>query len=431
MGVVYLAEDTTLKRRVAIKFLPSRITVNETDKARFLQEAQAAAAINHPNVCVIHEIKFQEESPYIVMEFINGKTLRDHIRASGQETHSTSDIIDYAIQIAEALHAAHEKNIIQQYIPDISSELLHILDRTLEKDPETRYQTIKEALIDLRRIKRDSERVSRRNIPPAKDPTGKQKPNGKTPKIKPKSILNLKTLGVTLTVFMLIVLLIIYFPIGKEQVISQPAKHTQITFTGKARSPEISPDGSFIAYISSETPDKDKLIVQDLSGGKPLTIFSNKHIQNIRWTPDGSNLSVMAIQDSSSALFIIPRLGGESRKDTFFGFHTWSPDGSKYAGTLLTSKQIRFIDKGSARADKSIDLTGDFTWIHGIDWSPSNDNLHIFTTKQEEHIIWTIRTDGGHQQKVLIDSVFIQSPRWSSDGSAIYYLRPDVVRDSG
>ena len=64
MGEVYLAEDTKLKRQVAIKFLPSRITVNETDKARFLQEAQSAAAINHPNVCVIYEIQEQEEYPF-------------------------------------------------------------------------------------------------------------------------------------------------------------------------------------------------------------------------------------------------------------------------------------------------------------------------------------------------------------------------------
>ena len=59
MGEVYLAEDTKLKRQVAIKFLPSRITINETDKARFLQESQAAAAINHPNICVIYEIQDQ------------------------------------------------------------------------------------------------------------------------------------------------------------------------------------------------------------------------------------------------------------------------------------------------------------------------------------------------------------------------------------
>jgi serine/threonine protein kinase len=80
MGEVYLAQDTKLKRQVAIKFWPSRITVNETDKARFLQEAQAAAAINHPNVCVIHDIKEHENQQFIVMEYVEGQTLSDKIK---------------------------------------------------------------------------------------------------------------------------------------------------------------------------------------------------------------------------------------------------------------------------------------------------------------------------------------------------------------
>jgi serine/threonine protein kinase len=91
MGEVYLAEDTTLKRKVAIKFLPSRITVNETDKARFLQEAQAAAAINHPNVCVTHEIQDQEERPFIVMEYVKGQTRNYSQRYKIRQHHGFSE----------------------------------------------------------------------------------------------------------------------------------------------------------------------------------------------------------------------------------------------------------------------------------------------------------------------------------------------------
>ena len=81
MGEVYLADDTKLKRQDAIKFLPSRITIKKTDKVRFLQEAQAAAAINHPNVCVIHEIQDQEENPFIVMEYVDGQSLNEIVGA--------------------------------------------------------------------------------------------------------------------------------------------------------------------------------------------------------------------------------------------------------------------------------------------------------------------------------------------------------------
>jgi serine/threonine protein kinase len=80
MGEVYLADDTKLKRQVAIKFLPSHITVNKTDKARFLQEARAAAAINHPNVCVIYEIQDLEERPFIIMEYVDGSTMGAKIK---------------------------------------------------------------------------------------------------------------------------------------------------------------------------------------------------------------------------------------------------------------------------------------------------------------------------------------------------------------
>ena len=120
MGEVYLADDTKLKRQVAIKFLPSRITINETDKARFLQEAQAAAAINHPNVCVIYEIQDIKANPFIVMEYIEGQTLSDKIASKSL---SMEQVIEYAIQIGTAMQAAHEKGIVDR---DIKSDNIMI-----------------------------------------------------------------------------------------------------------------------------------------------------------------------------------------------------------------------------------------------------------------------------------------------------------------
>jgi serine/threonine protein kinase len=113
MGVVYLARDTKLKRDVAIKFLPSGITINETDQARFLQEAQAAAAINHPNVCVIHEIQEHGDTPFIVMEYVDGQTLNQKIE---HNSFSLYQVFDYALQISSALYAAHQKGIVHRDI---------------------------------------------------------------------------------------------------------------------------------------------------------------------------------------------------------------------------------------------------------------------------------------------------------------------------
>src|SRR5713101_6984424 len=77
MGVVYKAQDLKLDRLVALKFLPHHLTANEAEQARFLQEAKAAATLNHPNVCVIHSIEEHDGQQFIVMEYIDGKTLRN------------------------------------------------------------------------------------------------------------------------------------------------------------------------------------------------------------------------------------------------------------------------------------------------------------------------------------------------------------------
>lgn len=111
MGVVYKAEDTKLKRTVAIKFLPQRIAVNEDERKRFEVEAQAAAALNHPNIATIYAIEEAEGEVFIAMEYIDGKELHDVIKSDIPDPQSA---IDYATQIAEGLQAAHEKNIVHR-----------------------------------------------------------------------------------------------------------------------------------------------------------------------------------------------------------------------------------------------------------------------------------------------------------------------------
>ncbi|MCX6143519.1 MAG: protein kinase [Ignavibacteriales bacterium] len=255
MGVVYKAHDTTLDRDVALKFLPAHVSVSEETKARFLQEAKAAAALNHAHICTIHGIEEADSSLFIVMEYIEGGTLREKLPFP-----KVNDALSIAIQIGEALQEAHSKGIVhrdikadnvmltskgqakvmdfglaklkgtlkltktsstvgtlaymapeqiqggeinhrsdifsfgvllfemltgklpfrgeheaammysilneqpdplQKHLPDVSSELVHVLNRSLEKDPEDRYQHVDDMVSELRRVQKQSARVSR------------------------------------------------------------------------------------------------------------------------------------------------------------------------------------------------------------------------------------------------------------------------------
>src|SRR3990172_1091137 len=111
MGVVYKAQDTTLDRLVALKFLPPHVSASSEDKARFIQEAKAAASLAHPNICTIFGVEENEGNVFIVMEFVDGKRLKE-IRDSV----SLKQAIDIGIQLADGLSAAHEKGIVHRDI---------------------------------------------------------------------------------------------------------------------------------------------------------------------------------------------------------------------------------------------------------------------------------------------------------------------------
>ena len=359
MGVVYKAQDTKLKRTVALKFLPSHVTKNEQDLARFLQEAQSAAALNHPNVCTIYEIHDEGENPFIVMEYVEGETLRERKKEKGKRI---KQIVDYAIQIAEALKAAHAKGVIhrdiksdnimitedgrvkvmdfglaklrgaekltkssstlgtvaymspehlqgqevdartdifsfgvvlyemltgelpfkgeyesammyaivnedpepvQQYRTDLSSELLHVLNRALEKDPEERYQSVKDMLIDLKRLKRDTNKVSRESLKemPA-DESFKKKKRKKRP------------LWIGISAAMVLILIAVWFI--AQQVFRKGTDKTLIRENSIA-----------VMYFENRTGEEDfgkilvEMLTSNLSRCREIDVLSSQYLFDI------------------------------------------------------------------------------------------------------------------------------------------------------
>ncbi len=113
MGVVYEAEDTRLGRHVAIKFLPDNLTGDSKAMERFEREARAASLLNHPSICTIHEVEDHNGHPFIVMEKLEGESLKQRIRGKAMDI---DDLLDVAMHVADALSASHAKGIIHRDI---------------------------------------------------------------------------------------------------------------------------------------------------------------------------------------------------------------------------------------------------------------------------------------------------------------------------
>lgn len=150
MGKVFLAEDTKLGRKTALKFLSRELAADTEHLERFLREARAASALNHPNICTIYEINDSGKIPFIAMEYVEGETLAEMIRRRRRNIRQT---IDIAIQVAEALAEAHSKGVVHRDIKPANiivtkTGRVKILDFGLAKQmfahgdaPEARFET--------------------------------------------------------------------------------------------------------------------------------------------------------------------------------------------------------------------------------------------------------------------------------------------------
>jgi Tol biopolymer transport system component/DNA-binding winged helix-turn-helix (wHTH) protein len=211
---------------------------------------------------------------------------------------------------------------------------------------------------------------------------------------------------------------------SNQAVATTASIHRQLTFTGKEITPDLSPDGTRIAYVSAESRRR-KVMVQELGGGKEaVEVFSAPEAGALRWSPDSSELMFWARGEGTNGLFIAPASGAGARKVAEGLLVTcWSPDGSMLARALHVARKIMFLNR-LGEVQRSISLQGLAQgWIWDLDWSPVHDRL-LFVASDEHRrpAIWTIQPDGREQTKILAASMEVSAARWAPAGDAIYYF---------
>jgi Tol biopolymer transport system component/DNA-binding winged helix-turn-helix (wHTH) protein len=210
---------------------------------------------------------------------------------------------------------------------------------------------------------------------------------------------------------------------GRSVTSAGSAIHRQLTFTGKEITPVLSPDGSRIAYVSKESPDR-KVVVREVTGGEPLVVFSAPEAGALRWSPGGAELMFWARGNGTDGQYIAPVSGEGARKlvDGFF-VSAWSPDGATIALALFASRQrIVFLNR-VGEVKRTIDLSGSRAWIWDLDWSRVHGRL-LYVAEDDEGrpTIWTIRPDGTEQSRAFTGDTRILGARWAPAGDAIYYF---------
>jgi len=533
MGVVYKAHDEKLDRVVALKFLPHHLIVNEAEQARFLQEARAAATLNHPNVCTIFDIKEEGGQQFIVMEYVDGKTLR-HIIAGSPLV--LNDAISYAIQMGDALQEAHTKGIVhrdvkaenimvnskkqikvmdfglaklkgslkltktsstvgtlaymapeqiqggevdarsdifsfgvvlfemltgkipfrgehdaalmysivneepeplQTHMPDASSELLHIINRALEKDPEDRYQTVHDMVIDLRRLKKDSSRVSRKTlshaIPPPTALSQETAPIPATPPTKDRQKKIWIGAGVVLLVALAFGLWKILQPsVGvSDDLVFRPL---QIPFT-TIWYPGFSADGNWIAFPATDANNVTEIYYMHISGGEPKALTNDsvfKYTAEI--SPDGSQVlfskaNSRGFQVFPLELWTVSTLGGSGKKlADNSNAARWSPDGKliAYLGIRLAGGPALWVMNadGSGKHSVVADSVGGPGSRVSMSWSPDGGSIAWIRNfagdagKYQEVILHEIETGKEHQ--VTHDKKNIDEVCWTAKGMILF-----------
>jgi eukaryotic-like serine/threonine-protein kinase len=541
MGMVYKAEDLKLGRRVALKFLPQELRNDPKAVERFEREARAASALDHPNICSIYEFGEHEGQPFLVMQLLEGETLRERIGGELQNGKPlpTNELLDLAIQISSGLEAAHQKSIIHRDIkpanifitergeakildfglakltyagdragfqydearsqdattalahdlrlsltgvamgtvpymspeqvrgekldartdlfsfglviyematgqqafsgdtaaalheailnrapvparelnPELPPRLEEIITNALEKDHDVRCQSAAELRASLTRLKRDAESSSVTAVGAAVSPVGRKRNFW-------------LRLGALLVASAGIIWSVSYWRATRPAPF-QRMDITRLTTSGKVTRAAISPDGKYVAYVTSETSfgeqhSKVSLWVEQVTTGSDVQIIPPAYVGyfGLTFSRDGDFLYFVESEGGSAGilplgvLYKIPALGGKARRliSDVNGEATISPDGKRLAFVRDSSERnesVLMVANEDGTGERQLALRKYPNLYERVAWSPDGKSIAAIVDNSEAGLAYVslaeIPAEGGAER-------LLSRQRWASLG---------------
>ena len=538
MGEVYLAWDKELERTVALKMLPADVALDQQRMRRFVREARATSALNHPNILTIYEIGQADSGRFIAAEFVDGETLRQRLMSAKL---TFPEALEVMIQVAGALAAAHDAGIIHRdikpenvmlrrdgivkvldfglakltenqavidtqaptrtffktepgvvmgtvaymspeqargltidarsdiwslgvllyellvgripfegpttadvvvsilereppplssFAPETPAELQRIVSKTLQKDSNERYQTVKDLLLDLKALKQELDFAAKleRHTPP--DPTrGVATPRSSKQPLFSTTIRPLMVLGSALLIGLIISGAYYLWSrrVRQAALSKSPIAASQqrliSTFPGSHTDPSFSPDGTRIAF-TSEANGVQQVWVKSLDQGEPIQItFDKEPASRPRWSPLGDEIVYVRRSPGKPNVYSVAPEGGASRKIIEGGRNpNWSADGKRLVFEREYDVWTANRDGSDQRRINNVPPTDLLLADRMPAFSPDRSAIAFFQNEKGPiGDYWVVPVSGGEAHRLTFDTIFGGAPAWTPDGQFIIF----------